>query len=88
MASLTVSNLIDEATGEVNLPVLKGLARRRAMQDYGAITPRSLRVSLRYYGNMIPERVAAWRQNNGLPIETTLITPYGKQTDGLRRSAF
>ena len=35
MATLTLNNLIDEQTGEVDLSVLKALARRRAMQDYG-----------------------------------------------------
>jgi hypothetical protein len=31
------TNLIDEATGEVNRWVLKGLARKEAMATYGAI---------------------------------------------------
>jgi hypothetical protein len=45
---LTVNNLVDETTGETKISVLKGLARRRAMADYGAITPRSLRSGLRH----------------------------------------
>lgn len=90
MSSVRLSHhsLIDEETGEVNLGILKALARRRAMQDYGAITPRSLRSALREYAGMIPEKQCAWRMRRGLPVATTLITPYGAARDGVRRSAF
>jgi hypothetical protein len=87
-ALLTPHQLIDEETGEINLGVLKALARRRAMQDYGAITPRSLRSALREYAGMIPQMQTAWRQRHGLPIETVLVTPYGTVREGVRRSAF
>jgi hypothetical protein len=50
---LTVNNLVDETTGETKISVLKGLARRRAMADYGAITPRSLRSGLRHYSDAL-----------------------------------
>ncbi len=88
MTALTRNNLIDETTGEVNLWVLKGLARREAMATYGAVTPRSLRSALKMYADMLPTLQSAWRERHGLPVETTTITPYGKQHDGVRRSAF
>jgi hypothetical protein len=85
---LSPNNLIDEETGETNLAVLKALSRRRAMADFGALSPRYLRQSLRYYGGMIPQMQAAWRQRQGLPIDAVMVAPYGKQSDGVRRSAF
>jgi hypothetical protein len=88
MSALTRSNLIDEQTGEVKLWVLKGLARREAMQTYGAITPRSLRSALQFYADMLPEMKTAWRERHGLPVEYVTVTAYGKSRDGVRRSAF
>ena len=87
-ARLTHHSLIDEETGEVNVSVLKALARRRAMQDYGAITPRSLRSALREYAGMIGEKQTAWRYRHGLPVEIALCIPYGEAREGVRRSAF
>jgi hypothetical protein len=87
-AFLTPNNLLDQTTGEVNLAVLKGLARRRALHDYGAITPRSLRSALREYAGMIPELQCAWRERHELPVTTTMITAYGHARQGVRRSAF
>ena len=88
MSALSLNNLINEETGEINLTVLKAIARRRAMADYGAITPRSLRSALSYYAGMIPEKQCAWRMRHGLPVAMTTTTAYGKQRDGVRRSAF
>lgn len=88
MATLTRNNLIDDATGEVNLWVLKGLARREALATYGAITPRSLRSALRMYAGMIPAMQDAWRERKGLPVEYVTATPFGRQRDGVRLSAF
>jgi hypothetical protein len=85
---LTLNNLIDKETGETNRYVFKGLVRRRAMADYGALSPRALRSSLQYYAGLLPEMQCAWRQRHGLPVATTMMTPYGKQRDGVRRSAF
>jgi hypothetical protein len=82
------ANLIVEETGATNTAVLKAMARRRAMADYGALSPRALRQALRYYGGMLGELQAAWRQQHGLPVKTTSITPHGKQRDSVRRSTF
>ncbi|QPF83931.1 hypothetical protein IC762_30440 [Bradyrhizobium genosp. L] len=68
---LSRHNLIDEATGEVNLWVLKGLARREALATYGAITPRSLRSALREHAGPIPQLQTAWRERHGCPSNTS-----------------
>ena len=88
MTALTRSNLIDQQTGEVNLWVLKGLARREALATWGEISPRSLRSALKMYAGMIPTMQDAWREQNGQQIATTTITPFGRQREGVRMSAF
>jgi hypothetical protein len=85
---LSRHNLIDEATGEVNLWALKGLARREAMATYGAVTPRSLRQALQMYAGMLPTMQTAWRMRHGLTVEMVTITAYGPAREGVRRSAF
>jgi hypothetical protein len=87
-ARLVHSNLIDEQTGELNRAVFKGLCRRRAMADYGALSPRALRSSLRFYKNLVDQLSEGWRMRHGLPVEMIEITPYGAPRDGVRRSAF
>ena len=56
---LTISNLVSDETGETNTAVLKAMSRRRAMADFGNTSPRAIRASLRYYGNIIQQRKAA-----------------------------
>jgi len=85
---LTVANLIDHATGKTNLPVLKAMTRRRAMADYGNTSPRAIRQALRFYGSIIEQHRAAWCQRNGQTVEMIMVSPFGKQRDGVRRSAF
>lgn len=86
--ALVRSNLICEETGEVQLWVLKGLARREAMLTWGAITPRSLRYALRNVADYIPEMQCAWRQRHGLPVKTTTVTSFSDERCGVRRSSF
>lgn len=85
---LTLNHLLNAETGETNFTVLKALVRRRAMTDYGAICPRSIRQALYFYSSHLAQQKAAWRQQHGLPVASSSITPYGKQENGLRRSAF
>jgi hypothetical protein len=87
-AVLTRHNLIDEASGEVNVWVLKGLARREALRTWGEITPRSLRSSLSEFAAMIPELRTAWRQRHGVPVGAVTVTAFGQTREGVRRSAF
>ena len=88
MPVVTLNNLIDEETGLTNRDVLRALVHRRAMADYGAITPRSLRSSPRYYGCLLAQRLSGWRTRHGVPVRMVEITAYGEQRDGVRRSAF
>jgi hypothetical protein len=85
---LTLNNLIDETTGRTNRAVLRGLVHRRAMADYGAITPRSIRSSQRYYASLLAQMLTGWRMRHGVPVRMDEITPYGRHRDGVRRSAF
>jgi hypothetical protein len=47
--SLTLINLLNAETGETNLAVLKGMTRRRAVNEYGCLSPYALRQTLKYY---------------------------------------
>lgn len=85
---LTLNHLINAETGETNTAVLKALVRRRAMTEYGAICPRSLRQALYFYSSHLAQQKAAWRQQHGLPVAMTTITAFGQQTDGVLRSRF
>jgi hypothetical protein len=85
---LTLNNLINEETGETDRVVFKGLCRRRAMADYGDLSPRALRSSIRYYGNLVDQMACAWRMRHGLPVEMVMVTPYGKQGEHALRSTF
>jgi hypothetical protein len=71
---LSLNNLIDETTGRTNRDVLRGLVHRMAMADYGAITPRSLRSSQRYYACLLGQRLTGWRIRHGLPVHMVSIT--------------
>jgi hypothetical protein len=89
MANILIrSNLINEETGETNREVFKGLCRRRAMADFGNLSPRALRSSIRYYGNLVDQLSCAWRQRHGLPVATTMVTPYGDEGRFCLRSTF
>jgi hypothetical protein len=85
---LSLNNLIDETTGRTNRDVLRGLVHRRAMADYGAIAPKSLRSSQRYYACLLAQRLFGWRIRHGVPVRMVEVTAYGEQRDGVRRSAF
>jgi hypothetical protein len=58
------------------------------MADYGDLSPRALRSSIRYYGNLVDQMATAWRMRHGLPVATTFTTSFGNTSDGVRRSAF
>jgi hypothetical protein len=88
MPVLSLNNLIDQETGQTNRAVLRGLVHRRAMADYGELSPRAIRSSQRYYGSLLAQMLAGWRQRNGRLIRTVLVTPFGKQQHCVRRSAF
>lgn len=88
MTALTRANLINPDTGEVNLWVLKGLARREALATFGSTAPRYLRIALRQVADFIPEMRCAWRQRHGLPVDYTNVVSFAPERRGVRRSAF
>lgn len=85
---LTLRNLIDNETGETNLSVLKAMARRRAIAETGFASPRAVREALAHYRDFILPMQCGWRQAHGLPVETTMVSAFGNQGEGVRRSAF
>lgn len=85
---LSLKNLIDDATGQTNRAVLRGLVHRRAIADDGAITPKSLRSSQRYYASLLAQLLSGWQTRHGVPMRMVTVTAYGKQRDGIRRSQF
>lgn|SRR5665213_825850 len=88
MPVLSVNNLIDEATGQTNRAVLRGLVHRRAMADYGELSPRAIRSSQRYYGPLLAQMLCGWRQRNGKPVAYVTVSAFGASRDGVRRSQF
>ena len=85
---LSLNNLIDQETGQTNRAVLRGLVHRRAMADYGDLSPRAIRSSQRYYGPLLAQMLTAWRSRNGKPVSTVTVTAFGSPREGVRRSAF
>jgi hypothetical protein len=85
---LSLNNLIDEATGQTNRAVLRGLVHRRAMADYGELSPRSIRSAQRYYGPLLAQRLSAWRSRHGKPVAMVTVSAFGTPRDGVRRSQF
>jgi hypothetical protein len=86
--SLTLINLVNAETGETNLAILKGMTRRRAVNEYGCLSPYALRQTLKYYGDIVAQLKCGWRQAHGLPVATTMVTPHGISREGVRRSIF
>jgi hypothetical protein len=86
--ALSLNNLIDEATGQTNRAVLRALVHRRAMADYGALSPRAIRSAQRYYGPLLAQRLSGWRIRHGKPVTMVTISAFGTGRDGVRRSAF
>jgi hypothetical protein len=58
------------------------------MADYGDLSPRALRSSIRYYGYFVDQMAYAWRMRHGLPVEVATISAFGEAREGVRRSAF
>jgi hypothetical protein len=88
MMQLTLRALINEDDGTTNMLVLKAMTRRRAMADYGCISPHSLRQAIRYYGSILEQMQCAWKMRHGVEVAVTMVSPFGKPSEGLRRSAF
>lgn len=81
---IAVSNLLDQSTGKLNRDVYQALVRREAMRTFGSHAPRYLRQAAKFYRCHVEDQAIAWRQAHGLPISTTLVSPF----DGGFGSAF
>jgi hypothetical protein len=88
MPVLSFNNLIHEATGLTNRAVLRGLVHRRAMADYGELSPRAIRSSQRYYGPLLAQMKTAWLYRHGKPVATVTVSAFGTPREGVRRSEF
>lgn len=82
-------DLIDEETGGLNYPAYRTMVRSRALREHGAITPKSIRESARFYVlNFIRPMQADWKTRHGVEQPMATITPYGKPRDGVRPSEY
>ena len=83
--------LINQATGEIDPVYLARAAQMLARDHYGADCTE---FDIAYYAEKLNGRAYIMRQRRraelGLPDDQiyTMITPYGRQVEGVRRSAF
>jgi hypothetical protein len=73
---ITVSNLLDQETGELNRDIFAALVRRCAMQTFGSTAPRYLRQSAKMYRDHFTDQRLAWRTARGLPVATSMVAPF------------
>jgi hypothetical protein len=73
---ITVSNLIDADTGELNRDIFAALVRKYARETFGSTAPRYLRQSAKLYRDHFTDQRLAWRQARGLPVATSMISPF------------
>lgn len=66
MPTFTYRDLIDETTGLVNTVALRSMIRRRAMSDYGAVCPRSIRAAGQWYRPHIAAQQDDWKRRHGV----------------------
>lgn len=83
------NDLLITATGEIDEAHLIETAGARAQARYGAEATEG---DVSYFADRcrtIAEALRSrWRRDHGLSDETVMVTAFGKQQDGLRRSAF
>jgi hypothetical protein len=85
------SRLINQETGKINLAYINERAYIRAVNELGpSISPKDLRNAASYYRDLAQIERKQWRLARGLPDDTVYITvaAYGRDVQGLRRSAF
>jgi hypothetical protein len=73
---ITVSNLLDQETGELNRDIFAALVRRYAMQTFGSTAPHYLRQSAKMYRDHFIDQRLAWRTARGLPVPTSMVAPF------------
>ncbi len=87
-ATLTIANLTDRQTGQLNRDVYAAMVRREAMRTFGSTAPRYIRQAAKLYRDHVAQQQLAWRQRHGLTVATSLVSAFGAAADGVRRSAF
>jgi hypothetical protein len=73
---IAVSNLLNQDTGKLNRDVYEALVRREAMRTFASCAPRYLREASKLYRGYVADQVIAWRQARGLPVATSMISPF------------
>lgn len=77
-----------KADASVNTEALRHLVRRRAIAEYGAICPKSLREAMGWYRQHVESLVRARREELGLPVASAeLAIVAGWRADGICREA-
>lgn len=79
-------DLIDDNV-QVRLWVMKSMARRQAMGQHGALTPRSLREALLWVNDRVDMLKDRKRRQLGLPLAPTVLVDMGHRNDGFSREA-
>ena len=84
--------LIDQTTGEYDWTAIKRWSLVRADREYGGPgAPMSyVRDAIRWHKGYAEIMRRRWRAAHGMPDDTVyhVVAAYGKQQDGVRRSAF
>jgi hypothetical protein len=85
--------MIDPNTGEIDALAIAERAPLRAAREWGGpdFPPSYLREATQWLTDRAMGERLCWRRDHGLPDDSVCsgtITPYGKQVQGVRRSAF
>jgi len=81
-------DLVDEATGRVNLVAYRAMCRARSIREYGSVCVAGLKSAGRWYRQHIADMQSDWESRHGIPQAMHEIYPFGEVRDGVRRSAF
>ncbi len=81
-------DLVDEATGRVNLVAYRAMCRARSIREHGSVCVAGLKAAGKWYRQHITAMQTAWKMENGVHVPMTEIWPHGNVQDGVRRSAF
>lgn len=89
MPYLSYDALIND-DGELDRTVYRHMVRRRAMNEYGALSPMAMREAISHYSAIIPILQRRKREALGLPAIPVKLVPMmdtGWRPDGLSREA-
>lgn len=81
-------DLVDDATGKVNLTAYRAMCRDRSEREHGRVCVAGLKAAGKWYRQHIAAMQSGWKIRNNVPQPMTQIMPHGNVQDGVRRSAF